>query len=193
LVRASPGNLVRAPVCEAKRQQFFDDRRKSKQGRCDQRGYHRLRSIEAKTMAQNKSIELVEKFWAEVWQRPQNPHAIDTMVAEDFVITSGGHDIVSRKAFKDWVTDFQSKVHDMDFEIIESFQNHDGSRVASRWRLTGRNNGIMGTEPNGEPIDMVGTAIWEIGEDGLLHHNWVERNAWEVHGALTPGNTKPIF
>jgi hypothetical protein len=144
-------------------------------------------------MAQSNSIELVEKFWAEVWQRPQNPHAIDTMVADDFVITSGGHDIVSRKAFKDWVTDFQSKVLDMDFEIIESFQNHDGSRVASRWRLTGRNNGIMGTEPNGAPIDMVGTAIWEIGEDGLLRHNWVERNAWEVHGALTSGDAKRIF
>jgi hypothetical protein len=144
-------------------------------------------------MAQNNSVELVEKFWAEVWQRPQNPRAIDDLVAEDFVITSGGHDIVSRDAFKAWVTDFQSKVRDMDFEIIESFQNHDGSRVASRWRLTGRNNGIMGTEPNGEPIDMVGTAIWEIGEDGLLRHNWVERNAWEVHGALTSANTKPIF
>jgi hypothetical protein len=115
----------------------------------------------------------------------RNPHAIDALVAEDFVITSGGKDIVSREAFKRWVIDFQSKIHDMDFETIESFQNHDGSRVASRWRLTGRNNGILGTEANGAPIEMVGTAVWEVGRDGLLRHNWVERNAWEVYDRIT--------
>jgi hypothetical protein len=68
---------------------------------------------------------------------------------------------------------------------VETFQNHDGSRVASRWRVTGRNNGLMGTEPNGVPFEMTGTAIWEVGPDGLLRHNWVERNAFEVHGMLT--------
>jgi hypothetical protein len=35
-------------------------------------------------------------------------------VAEDFVITSASKDIVSREAFKRWVIDFQSKIHDMD-------------------------------------------------------------------------------
>jgi hypothetical protein len=136
-------------------------------------------------MSGNNSVEIVERFWNDVWRRPQNPDAIDALVAEDFVITSGGNDIVSREAFKRWVIDFQSKIHDMDFETIESFQNHDGSRVASRWRLTGRNNGILGTKANGAPIEMVGTAVWEVGGDGLLRHNWVERNAWEVYGSLT--------
>jgi SnoaL-like domain len=143
-------------------------------------------------MARGKSVELVENFWAEVWQRPQNPHAIDRLVAEDFVITSGGHDIASRAVFKQWVIDFQSKVLDMDFEAIETFENNDGSRVASRWRLTGRNNGIMDTEPNGVPIEMVGIAIWDVGEDGLLRHNWVERNAWEVYRTITTG-AKAVF
>jgi hypothetical protein len=144
-------------------------------------------------MARGKSVELVEHFWAEVWQWPQNPHAIDRLVAEDFVITSGGNAIVSRDAFKAWVMDFQSKVLDMDFEAIETFQNEDGSRVASRWRLTGRNNGMMNTEPNGAPFEMVGIAIWEVGADGLLRHNWVDRNAWEVHGSITSTETKRIF
>jgi SnoaL-like domain len=152
-------------------------------------GHH---MTEAK-MTERDSVAIVERFWAEVWQRPQNPHAIDTLVTENFVITSGGNDIVSREAFKAWVIEFQSKVLDMDFEIIESFQNRDGSRVASRWRLTGRNNGIMGTEPNGAPIDMVGTAVWEVGDDGLLRHNWVDRNAWEVHGAITSATRKRVF
>jgi len=144
-------------------------------------------------MSERDSVAIVERFWAEVWQRPQNPDAIDRLVTEDFVITSGGNDIVSRDAFKAWVIEFQSKVLDMEFEIIESFQNRDGSRVASRWRVTGRNNGIMGTEPNGAPIDMIGTAVWEVGDDGLLRHNWVDRNAWEVHGAITSAGKTRVF
>ncbi len=136
-------------------------------------------------MTKRDSVAIVENFWAEVGSAPQNPDAIDKLVTEDFIITSGGNDIVSRDAFKAWVIEFQSKVLDMDFEAIETFQNHDGSRVASRWRVTGRNNEIMGTEPNGAPIEMVGTAVWEVGEDGRLRHNWVDRNAWEVHGAIT--------
>jgi SnoaL-like domain len=149
-------------------------------------------TTEAK-VTKRDSVTIVEQFWAEVWQRPQNPGAIDRFVTEDFVITSGGNDIVSRDAFKAWVIGFQSKVLDMDFEVIETFQNYDGSRVASRWRVTGRNNGIMGTEPNGAHIEMVGTAVWEVGEDGRLRHNWVERNAWEVHGAITSAGKTCVF
>jgi hypothetical protein len=28
------------------------------------------------------------------------------------------------------------------------------------------------------------TAVWEVATDGLLRHNWVERNAFEVHGGI---------
>jgi hypothetical protein len=45
--------------------------------------------------------------------------------------------------------------------------------------VTERNNGLMGTEPNGVPFEMTGTAVWEAGKDGRLRHNWVERNAFE--------------
>jgi hypothetical protein len=137
------------------------------------------------------SVAIVENFWREVWQQPQNPDAIDRQVHEDFVITSGGRDIVGREPFKAWVKDFLAKVHDFQFHIVETFQNHDGSRVASRWRVTGRNNGLMGTEPNGVPFEMTGTAVWEVGPDGLLRHNWVERNAFEVYGALTRPDARP--
>jgi hypothetical protein len=40
---------------------------------------------------------------------------------------------------------------------------------------------------------MVGIAIWEVGEDGLLRHNWVDRNAWEVHGSITAAEARRIF
>ena len=44
---------------------------------------------------------------------------------------------------------------------------------------------MMGSKPNDVPFEMSGTAVWEVGEDGLLRHNWVERNAFEVYGAIT--------
>jgi hypothetical protein len=136
-------------------------------------------------MVRRDTISIVENFWREVWKAPQNPGAIDRLVAEDFMITSGGHEIRGREAFKRWVIEFQKRISDLQFETIETFQNEDGSRVASRWRVTGRNNGFLGTTPGREPISMLGTAIFFVREDGLLQHNWVERNAWEVYVRLT--------
>lgn len=135
-------------------------------------------------MSRKDAVAIVENFWREVWKAPQDPDAIDRLVAEDFVITSGGHEIRGREAFKRWGIGFQEKILDLQFESIETFQNKDGSRVASRWRVTGKNNGFLGTKPGREPISMLGTAVFAVGEDGLLRHNWVERNAWEVYGSL---------
>ena len=45
----------------------------------------------------SNSVEIVENFWREVWQRPHNPDAIHDLVSADFVITSGGRDIVGRE------------------------------------------------------------------------------------------------
>ncbi len=53
-------------------------------------------------MAQD-SVTIVETFWQEVWHQPQNPDAIDRLVHDDFIITSGGRDIVGREPFKAWV------------------------------------------------------------------------------------------
>jgi hypothetical protein len=134
---------------------------------------------------QRNSIDIVQRFWNEVWRSPQNPQAIGALVHQDFVITSGGHDIRSRDAFKQWVIGFQSQVRDLEFEVLDIFQSEDGTRVATRWQLTGRNNGFLATEADGTPFTMVGNAIIAVGEDGLLRHNWVDRNAYEVHGHLT--------
>jgi len=134
------------------------------------------------------SVEIVENFWREVWQRPHNPDAIHDLVSTDFIITTGGRDITGQDDFKAWVTGFQALVDDFEFHIIETFQNAEGSRVASRWKITGRNQGMMNSERNGVPFEMTGTAVWEVGEDGLLRHNWVERNAFEVHGQITRGD-----
>jgi hypothetical protein len=134
-------------------------------------------------MGKRNSVEVVENFWRQVWQ-VRNPNAVDELVAEDFAITSGGVVIRSRAEFKKWVTAFLASINDFRFEVIETFQNEAGDRVASRWRVTGKNNGFMGSEPCQSPIDMTGTAVWHVREDGLLQHNWVERSALEVQRSL---------
>jgi predicted ester cyclase len=122
----------------------------------------------------------VNAFLHDVWGQG-NPDAIDRYVAEDFVITTGGKEIRSRDAFKKWVVNFQSKISDMNFEVLETIQNADGSRVVTRMRLRGKNNGMFGLEPDQKPFVLTATAIWSVGPDGQLVHNWVERNAWEVY------------
>nr|BAP28497.1 hypothetical protein [uncultured bacterium] len=134
-------------------------------------------------MTQRNAVEIVENFWRDVWQA-RDPEAIDRYVTEDFVLTSGGVDIRSRPEFKKWAAAFLSKINDFEFHVVETFQNEKGDRVASRWRITGKNNGFANTRPCQSPIEITGTAVWEIGEDGRLTHNWVERNAYEVYREL---------
>lgn len=133
------------------------------------------------------AIDIVHRFWDQVWNA-HNPDAVDHLVTEDFVITSGGVPTEGRAAFKRWVADFLAAVDDIRVEVVESFQNADGSRVASRWVITGRNNGFAGTEPDGQPIELTGIAVLAIRPDGLLEHNWVERSSLEQFRRLTTIN-----
>ncbi|WP_411885470.1 ester cyclase [Polaromonas sp. YR568] len=94
-------------------------------------------------MNKQDSVKIVEAFWAAVWQG-KDFDAIDRFCVEDFVITSGGVDVVSRESFKAWAKQFNRLVGDLQFDVIETFQSEDGSRVASRWRESGRNNGMFG-------------------------------------------------
>jgi hypothetical protein len=125
------------------------------------------------------SVRIVENFWRQVWQAG-NPDAVDSLVAEDFEITTGGVTIGSRDAFKSWVAAFLASIDNFEFHVVEIFSSASGDRVVTRWRVTGKNNGFMGFEPDGAPVDMTGTAVFEVREDGLLQHNWVERSALEV-------------
>jgi ketosteroid isomerase-like protein len=134
-------------------------------------------------MSKRHSVRVVEEFWAAVW-KARDPEAIDRFVVDDFVLTTGGVDVVSRAAFKGWAAQFMGKITDLEFEAVETFQNEDGSRVASRWRITGKNNGLLGTAPDQRPIMLTGTAVWAVREDGKLLHNWVERSSWELFQRL---------
>jgi hypothetical protein len=81
------------------------------------------------------------------------------------------------KKFKEWLSAFIEKISDLRFEVLETFQNADGSRVASRWRITGKNNGLLGTPTDQRLVSFSGTAVWAVGADGRLYHNSVERSS----------------
>ena len=130
------------------------------------------------------AIAVVESFMEEVWAEG-NPSAVDRFVTEDFVITSAGVDVAGRENFKAWVAGFQSKIADLKWEPIETFANADGSRVSSRFRVTGRNNGMFGLPADGKPIALTGNAILAVTPTGKLAHNWIERSAWELYNQLT--------
>jgi hypothetical protein len=136
-------------------------------------------------MEKCSGTDAVHNFWAQVWQSPQNYDAIDDLVVEDFVFISGGHRIEGREAFKKWVEDFSAAIGNLESEIVDSFENRDGSRVASTFRITGTNNGAFGTTPDGCPIEMTGIAISAVRDDGMLLSNQVERNAFEAYKQLT--------
>lgn len=130
-------------------------------------------------MTPEESVALVESFWEEVWVAC-DPAAVYDFVTHDFIITSAGVDISGPEDFKTWVARFQSRIADLRWETIETFSNLDGSRVASRFRITGRNNGMLGLPADGKPVAFTGTAIFAVTPTGKLARNWVERSALEL-------------
>jgi predicted ester cyclase len=77
------------------------------------------------------------------------------------------------------------RITDLKWETIETFAIADGLRVSSRFRITGRNNGMFGLPADGKPVAFTGNAILAVTAAGKLAHNWVERSAWELYNQLT--------
>ncbi len=127
--------------------------------------------------------ELALEFFARVWTPPHDLDAIDELMTEDYVITSGGQDIVGRQAFKAWIMEFQSHLLEAKTESMDVFANRADSRVVSRWVCTGKNNGVLGLPGNGEIVSFTGIAIWAV-QDGRLSQCWVERAAWELYQSV---------
>lgn len=139
-------------------------------------------------------VRLLSEFWARVYSPPPDLDAIDRLCTEDFVLTTAGTDVVGRAAFKEWVRSFSAKIRDLRLTSRDMFASADGTRVVSRWVVTGFNQGILGAPADDRPIEFTGIAVWEV-RDGKLAHNWVERSAYELAqelaqpgvAAVTPG------
>jgi steroid delta-isomerase-like uncharacterized protein len=131
-----------------------------------------------------RAEQLALEFLRRVWHPPHDLDAIDELMTEDYVITSGGRAVRGRDAFKSWVGDFQRHLLDARTENVEAFANPAGDRVVSRWVCTGRNNGMLGLPPDGRPVSFTGIAVWTV-RDGRLAEGWVERSAWELYQELS--------
>src|SRR5687768_14454895 len=127
--------------------------------------------------------ELALQFLRRVWGPSHDLAAIDDLMTEDYVITSGGTVVRGRDAFKAWVAEFQTHLLDARTESQEAFVSADGDRVVSRWICTGRNNGMFGLPADGRSVSFTGIAIWKVRE-GRLAECWVERAAFESYRAL---------
>ena len=136
------------------------------------------------SLSELSPVDKVLHFWNNVWSYPYNLDLIDELMVEDFMITNAGVEIKGRENFKQWVAGFLKTINNANLENLDIFESKDGSKVVSRWRFTGFHNGMFGLEPNNQPINLIGTAIWEI-RDNKLAHNRVERNSWEVYQQLT--------
>ncbi|AFM17016.1 SnoaL-like polyketide cyclase [Mycolicibacterium chubuense NBB4] len=128
------------------------------------------------------STKLVAAFWDDVW----NAHAADAVgqfVADDIVAEAGGQEIAGISNVRDWVQQFLDHVNELHVDVLETFQNEDGTRVTSRLLLTGTNNGILGTEANGKPIAVTGCAVWAV-DKGKVQHGWVEQASFGLYRRL---------
>jgi hypothetical protein len=75
-------------------------------------------------------------------------------------------------------------VNDLHVDAIETFQNEEGTRVTSRWYLTGTTNGIFGGKPDQQPVAMTGISIWKVGKDGKLVRGSIEQASHELYQRL---------
>lgn len=135
--------------------------------------------------ASRRAEALALEFLHRVWGPRHDLDAIDELMTEDYVITSGGSVVRGRDSFKAWVRQFQRVLLDARTDNVEAFADPSGERVVSRWLCTGRNNGIFGLPPDGAPVQFTGIAIWRV-RDGRLAECWVERAALEAYRALQP-------
>ena len=129
---------------------------------------------------------LALEFLGRVWGPEPDLGAIDELMTEDYVITTGGMVVQGREAFKNWVREFQHRLRDARTTSVEAFASAAGDRVVSRWICSGTNNGILGLPADGRPVSFTGIAIWSVRE-GRLAECWVERASWELYQGLSQG------
>jgi len=134
--------------------------------------------------SKSTSTQIILDFFSRVWTPPHELDAIDELMTEDYVITSGGKIIQGRDAFKCWVKDFQQLLLDARTVSQEVFTNPAEDRVVSRWICTGKNHGIFGLPPDGRSVTFTGIAIWKI-RNNKLAECWVERSAFELYQSLS--------
>jgi hypothetical protein len=55
-----------------------------------------------------------------------------------------------------------------------------GTKLPQDGEFTGKNNGMLGTPADQQPIASQAPQFWAVREDGKLCHDWVERSSFEL-------------
>jgi len=66
--------------------------------------------MSSETAGSGTARGLVARFWNEVWNPPYSMAVFDELVADDFAISTDGHAIEGKEAFRGWLQAFQSKI-----------------------------------------------------------------------------------
>lgn len=139
-----------------------------------------------------KPERLVLEFFNRVWHNPHELDAIDDLMAEDYTITTAGSVVKGRDAFKNWVKGFQKLLLEAKTESIDIFFNETENKVVSRWKCSGKNNGLFGLQPDNRFVSFTGIAIWTV-RNNRLSECWVERSAYELYQHLKSEIEKKQF
>lgn len=140
-------------------------------------------NIQSDPSPRKKAEKLVLDFFASVWHPPHELDAIDELMTEDYVITTAGSVVKGRDVFKSWVRKFQGLLLEAKTESEDIIYDEIQNKVVSRWVCSGKNNGILGLEPDGRFVSFTGIAIWSV-KDNRLAECWVERSAYELYQQL---------
>jgi len=141
-------------------------------------------SMQFDYQAHKEAERLAREFLGRVWAPPHDLDAIDELMTEDYVITSGGRVIRGRSAFKARVAEVHRVLPGATNRVLDVFANPAGDRVVSRWVCTGRNNDLFGLPSDGRTGSFSGVAVWTV-RDGRLAECWVERVGLELYLELS--------
>jgi len=86
------------------------------------------------------SVKIVEEFWERVW-KARNSAAIDDFVIEDFLITTGGVDVVSKTKFKEWAAAFMARSTIFNLRWLKRSRMRMGAELPQDGELPGRTTG----------------------------------------------------
>jgi len=86
------------------------------------------------------SVKIVEEFWERVW-KARNSAAIDDFVIEDFLITTGGVDVVSKTKFKEWAAAFMASSTIFNLRWLKRSRMRMGAELPQDGELPGRTTG----------------------------------------------------
>ncbi|MEE4377994.1 MAG: ester cyclase [Candidatus Competibacteraceae bacterium] len=137
---------------------------------------------------------LSRRSFEEIWNQ-RNLELVDEFYAVDYRghITARAEVIQGPAALKQFAVMFQFAFPDIRFNIND--QIAEGDRVASRWTVTGSQQGeFLGIAPNGDAITLAGISIQHFGAGKIIESwdNWdalsiLQRTTGDIFELLSMG------